>query len=76
LLAGVLGSFRFLKTGLSFVLGFVGVKMLVGAVGIEIPIFVSLGVIAATLVIAIGLSIIVQRREERQLQLLQESNDS
>lgn len=76
LLAGVLGTFRYLKTGLSFVLGFVGVKMLVGAVGIEIPIAVSLGVIAIVLTVAIVASVIVQRREEAQIAQLQESNES
>lgn len=81
LLAGVLGGFRYLKIGLSFVLGFVGVKMLIGAtdligIHIEIPIGVSLGVIAITLTVAIVASIIVQRREEQQLAKLQESNES
>lgn len=81
LLAGVLGGFRYLKIGLSFVLGFVGVKMLVGAfdlvgIHIEIPIGVSLGVIAITLTVSIVASIIVQRREERQLAQLQETNES
>jgi len=76
LLAGVLGSFRYLKTGLSFVLGFVGVKMLVGAVGIDIPIVVSLAVIAVVLTVAILASILVQRREEQQIAQLQESNES
>ncbi len=81
LLAGVLGSFRYLKTGLSFVLGFVGVKMLIGVtdlfgVHIEIPIVVSLAVIAITLTVSIVASIIAQRREERQVAQLQESNES
>lgn len=75
LLAGVLGSFKYLKTGLAFVLGFVGVKMLVGAVGVEIPIVVSLAVIAAVLAVSITASIIAQRREARQLAQLQESNE-
>jgi tellurite resistance protein TerC len=80
LLAGVLGGFRYLKIGLSFVLGFVGVKMLVGAfdiigIHIEIPIVVSLAVIAITLTVSILASIIVQRREERQIAALQESNE-
>lgn len=80
LLAGVLGSFRYLKTGLSFVLGFVGVKMLVGVfdlvgIHIEIPILASLGVIAITLAIAIAASIIAQRREERQVARLSEGNE-
>lgn len=75
LLAGVLGSFRYLKTGLAFVLGFVGVKMLIEIVGITIPIAVSLGVIAIVLGVAIGASIIVQRREERQISQLQETSE-
>ncbi len=81
LLAGVLGSFRYLKLGLSFVLGFVGVKMLIGAtdligIHIEIPILASLGVIAITLTISIVASVLAQRREEQQVARLQESNES
>lgn len=75
LLAGVMSSFRYLKTGLAFILGFVGVKMLVEIVHIEIPIFVSLAVIAITLTVAIVASLIAQRREERQVAQLQESNE-
>ncbi|MBI5017922.1 MAG: TerC family protein [Deltaproteobacteria bacterium] len=44
-LAGALGRLRFLKVGLSLVLGFVGGKMLLGGV-VDVPIGVSLGVIA------------------------------
>lgn len=81
LLAGVMGSFRYLKTGLAFILGFVGVKMLLGAleyvdIHIEIPIGVSLAIIAITLTVSIVASIIAQRREERQLAQLQETNES
>lgn len=76
LLAGVIGSFKYLKTGLSFVLGFVGVKMIVGAVHIEIPIAVSLGVIATVLAVSIIASIIAQRREAAALKTLQESHET
>ena len=75
LLAGVMGSFRYLKTGLAFILGFVGVKMLIEIVHIEIPIAVSLGVIGITLVVSIVASIIAQRREEHQVAQLRESNE-
>ncbi len=75
LLAGVLGSFKYLKTGLAFVLGFVGVKMLLGVVEVKIPIVVSLAVIAIVLTVSIVASIISQKREERQLAELQESNE-
>jgi tellurite resistance protein TerC len=54
LLAGVITKFAFLKVGLSFVLIFVGAKMLLMDV-YKVPIGVSLGVIATIL----GLSVIV-----------------
>ncbi len=81
LLAGVMGSFRYLKTGLALILGFVGLKMLSGAleylgVHFQISIGISLFIIAAILTVSIVASVIVQRREERQLKLLQESHDS
>ncbi len=76
LLAGVMGSFRFLKTGLAFILGFVGMKMLIEIVGIHVPIYLSLGVIVFVLTISILASMIAQRREERELALLQKSNES
>lgn len=68
LLASVVGTFRYLKPGLALVLGFVGVKMLAGAVGIHIPISISLAVIAVILTIAIGASILVSRRETKASQ--------
>lgn len=63
LLAGVMSKFRYLKLGLSIVLGFVGVKMIVSALDIKIPIAISLGVIAVTLTVSIGASIFAARRE-------------
>ena len=64
LLAGALGYFRYLKIGLSFVLAFIGVKMLLDPHGqepkgfqIEIPTGVSLLVVAAILSISIALSV-------------------
>jgi tellurite resistance protein TerC len=53
-LAGSLQRFEYLSWGLAFVLGFVGVKMLVSH-WVEIPILVSLGVI----VVAVGTSVVV-----------------
>lgn len=47
-LAGMMGRFHHLKVGLSLVLAFVGVKMLLASV-YKIPILVSLGVIVALL---------------------------
>src|SRR5256885_8259742 len=49
LLAGVAGKFRFLRTGLAIVLTFIGIKMLLGAVHMNIPILFSLGLVALVL---------------------------
>ncbi len=72
LLAGALGYFRYLKIGLSVVLVFVGVKMLIDPHGqpekwfqLEIPTNVSLMVVAAVVLIAIVLSTMVAEREKR-----------
>jgi len=64
LLAGVMGYFRYLKVGLSVVLCFVGVKMLLSEI-YEIPAFVALGTVAAILAVAILASLIAARREQR-----------
>ncbi len=60
-LADFVHRFHYLKPALAIVLGFVGVKMLLMGV-YKIPILISLGVICATLLGAIVLSI---RREKR-----------
>lgn len=72
LLAGALDYFRYLKIGLSVVLVFVGVKMLIDPHGqaekwfqLEIPTNVSLMVVAAVVLIAIVLSTMVAEREKR-----------
>ncbi len=51
LIAGLLERFHFLSYGLAFILGFVGIKMLISDV-YHMPIGVSLGVIIGTLLIA------------------------
>ena len=55
-LAGAMGRFIYLKTGLAAVLVYVGIKMLLSET-YHIPIGLSLGVIAAILTISIGLSL-------------------
>jgi tellurite resistance protein TerC len=72
LLAGALGYFRYLKIGLSVVLIFVGIKMLLDPHGqepkrfqVEIPTGVSLMTVAAIILIAIVLSVMVAEREKR-----------
>ncbi len=66
LLAGVMDMFRYLKYGLALVLGFVGVKMLLGHTEYKIPINFSLGVIAFILTVSIVISLIVGKQELRR----------
>lgn len=58
-LAGMVGRFRYLDVGLSFVLVFVGGKM-VAAPFYQLPIGASLGVIAAVIGLSIGASLLVR----------------
>jgi tellurite resistance protein TerC len=53
LLAGLLDRFVYLKTGLAALLVFAGAKILLGAVHVELPIALSLGVIVGILGTAI-----------------------
>ncbi|MEI7770944.1 MAG: TerC family protein [Chloroflexales bacterium] len=64
-LAGVVNKFHYLKLGLSVVLTFVGVKMLLVDTAFKIPTLISLGVVALILGLAIGASLIRARRIER-----------
>ena len=63
LLAGVIHRFHFLKLGLSLVLVFVGAKMLLADV-IEVPIALSLGVVAFVLVVSVVASLLFPREAE------------
>ena len=57
LLAGVLGRLRYLTAGLSFVLAFIGAKMIVEP-WVHISVEISLGVVAAMLLVALGASLL------------------
>jgi tellurite resistance protein TerC len=59
--AGIMDYFRYLKIGLSFVLIFVGLKMLGSYFHFEIPILVSLGVIISILLFSILASVIIKK---------------
>jgi tellurite resistance protein TerC len=70
-LAGALHYFRYLNLGLSAVLVFIGVKMLIDPhhhepkwFQVELPTAVSLEVVAAILLISIALSVTAARREK------------
>jgi tellurite resistance protein TerC len=62
LLAGAVDKFRYLKTGLSALLIFAGLKILI-ADFVSIPIPISLAIIVGILATAIGASLVVDRRE-------------
>jgi tellurite resistance protein TerC len=67
LIAGMIGTFRYLKVGLALVLQFVGAKMLV-VPWVKIPIGVALGVVVGILSISILASIRTARREAAEAQ--------
>src|SRR6202030_453261 len=58
LLAGVLGRLRYLTAGLSFVLVFIGAKMIVER-WVHISVEISLAVVAGILLVALAVSILV-----------------
>ena len=63
LLANLMDRFVYLRTGLGFILGFIGLKMILSDVR-PVPTTLSLGVIVVILSIAIGLSILVTRQRK------------
>jgi tellurite resistance protein TerC len=66
LLASVMGMFVYLKLGVSFILAFVGVKMLLSSI-YPIPTSFSLGMIVGVLTIAILTSITIGKRKRKTL---------
>ena len=68
-LAGTMGRFLHLRVGLSLVLAFVGVKMLIADLlarwGLEIPIWLSLVVIAGTIGMSIATSLWATRGQAK-----------
>jgi tellurite resistance protein TerC len=58
LLAGVLGRLRYLTAGLSFVLAFIGAKMMVEP-WVHISVEISLGIVAGILLVALATSLLV-----------------
>jgi tellurite resistance protein TerC len=60
LLAGSMEKFHLLRYGLAIILGFVGVKMLLEAADVEIPIWLSLGVIIFVLAATVILSLMIK----------------
>lgn len=67
LLAGVIDKFHYLRTGLAIVLTFIGVKMLLVAVHIEIPIWASLIFVAVVLMGSVVASLVIKRDKESSI---------
>jgi tellurite resistance protein TerC len=63
LLAGAVDKFRYLRPGLAALLIFAGLKILLGDI-VPIPIPVSLAIIVSILAIAIGTSLLADRRDQ------------
>ena len=67
MLAGVIDKFYLLQKGLSVILFFIGAKMLLEIIHFEIPVVVSFGVIIGTLSLAILFSILVPKKETKEV---------
>jgi tellurite resistance protein TerC len=67
LVAGALNRLHLLNYGLAIVLGFVGVKMLLEAVHVEIPIPISLGVIVVVLGATTILSLVIPPKDQEKI---------
>lgn len=77
LLAGVVEKFHYLKMGLAIVLTFIGAKMLVVAVGIHIPIWISLVFVAVVLLGSVAASLIWAKDADMDIEVdLPEDFDS
>ena len=66
LLAGSIERFHLLNYGLAVVLGFVGAKMLLEAVHVEIPIWLSLTFIVVVLTVTVVLSLKIEPSQEQK----------
>lgn len=75
LLAGVLNRLRFLSAGLSFVLAFIGAKMIVEP-WVHISIEMSLAIVAGLLLAALAASLLLPRREASQKNKLTKDHQS
>lgn len=77
LLAGVVEKFHYLKIGLAIVLTFIGAKMLIVAVHINIPIWISLVFVAVVLLSSVIASLIWAKHADTNIEVdLPEDFDS
>lgn len=66
LLSGIMKRFRYLQSGLAFILAFIGVKMLLEIADIKISSKYSLIVIASILVITVVASLVIAKKQEEE----------
>ena len=64
LLAGVVEKFQYLRLGLAIVLTFIGLKMLVVALGVHIPIWISLVFVAVVLLGSVVASLLFAKESD------------
>jgi tellurite resistance protein TerC len=77
LLAGVVEKFQYLKMGLAIVLTFIGLKMLVVALNVHIPIWFSLMFVAVVLLSSVAASLLWPKDAEMDIEVeLPEGFDS
>lgn len=77
LLAGVVEKFHYLKIGLAIVLTFIGAKMLIVAVHINIPIWISLVFVAVVLLSSVVASLVWAKHADTNIEIdLPEDFDS
>jgi tellurite resistance protein TerC len=69
LLAGVVEKFQYLRMGLAIVLTFIGVKMLIEAFHLIIPVWISLLVVATVLLGSVAASILWPKKAEMDIEV-------
>lgn len=67
LLSNLMGMFAWLKYGISLILAFVGLKMILMMAGIHIPIALSLTMIATTLAASVALSLLFCKSKDNEV---------
>ncbi len=67
-LEGIMHMFRYLKTGVAFILLFVGIKMLISG-WIPIPIMTSLGFILLAIIISIVASVVIKEQKPEPIKI-------
>ena len=69
LLAGIIDKFYLLQKGLSVILFFIGAKMLLEIIHLEIPVVASFSVIILTLTLSVVFSILIPKKAKKSEEL-------